>query len=227
MADDIDLKLAEIDNENKKIALEAEREKTAQAAAAARGRKSEGWLKFVIGGVIGAAAAYGTAYLEYSGKIKEAEFVYQNRDREIDLELAKLSLTILSGDYDENEVEKSLPARMFALRALSVGTGVEISPEDMDTWAKTGVTPAAKDDLWGLFGPVTSGNDNFAARKRFKNESRERCIVDDEGDRICGPFSRFTGPTTGCVWLLQESDGEGFGIPRDVCGLLTRDQVFE
>lgn len=139
MADEIDLRLAEVERERSQIQLALEQEKTLQAKADATARKSEGWLRFVVGGVIGAVAAYSVAFLEY-----------RNRDREIDLELAKLSLTILSGEYDKDNPNESLPARKFALRALQKGTGVTIGESDLTSWAKTGATPSASDNIWGL-----------------------------------------------------------------------------
>lgn len=213
MADDIDLRLAEIENENRKIALQAEMEKTAQAKADASGRKSEGWLKFVVGGIIGGIVAYTTAYFEYSGRIKEAEFEYQNRDREIDLELARLSLTILSGEYDKDDVENSLPARMFALRALATGTGVVISDEDMDTWARTGVTPASKDDVWGVTTEVYSGLgwDEF---KFAANNPLRVCVKDENEQKACGPLSRYIDFFTACVAVPRKDELK----IEDICG---------
>lgn len=215
MADEIDLRIAEIDNENKKLALEGEKQKTAQANAEARGRKSEGWLKFVVGGIIGAVAAYGTAYLEYSGQIQEAEFNYQNRDREIDLELAKLSLTILSGEYDQDDVENSLPARMFALRALSTGTGVVISDADMDTWARTGVTPASKEDIWGVTQEITGKS--FGSSSVFGDglAALDGCVTYDTDQEACGAISKVTGAESGCVLQRDRVDKDDV---NEFCG---------
>lgn len=144
MADDIDVRLSELE-------LKREQERTIQGKNETQAKKTVGFFNFVVGGVIGALAAYGTAYLNYSGKIEEVRLQHVNKGREIDLELAKLSLTILSGEY-KDDIDETLPARMFALNALEKGTGVPISDSDKRVWARTGITPAGDAETWNMFG---------------------------------------------------------------------------
>mgnify|MGYP001794561574 CR=1 FL=1 len=92
------------------------------------------WKVAVIGAVAGGLLTLaGTAAVAY------LEFI--NRGKELNLELAKLSLTILAGEYDPDADQNPLPARRFAIRALAAGTGVTIPDEDIETWARTGATP--------------------------------------------------------------------------------------
>lgn len=71
-------------------------------------------------------------------------FDFLNKGRELDLELARLSLRILAGEYDP-ENDQSLPARLFALDALEKGTGVKIPSGNKDQWARSGLTPLVED----------------------------------------------------------------------------------
>lgn len=83
----------------------------------------------VIGGVIGFLGTALPAYLTYS-----------NRDKEVDLELAKLSLSMLAEAEGDQELSM-LPARRFAVKALLQGTRVELSDEDIEYWVTKGKTP--------------------------------------------------------------------------------------
>ena len=50
-----------------------------------------------------------------------AWFDFQSRDRELDLDLARMALSIIAGEYDA-ESEASYPSRRFALDMLEAGT---------------------------------------------------------------------------------------------------------
>ncbi len=62
---------------------------------------------------------------------------YFNRDRELDLEMVKISLSILSGENKDS----SAPGRRFALRSLEKYSGVEIPPDDFNSWVQNGTVP--------------------------------------------------------------------------------------
>ncbi|MFY0661304.1 MAG: hypothetical protein JXR15_12490 [Shimia sp.] len=123
MADENDLRIAE-------LKLAQTKEQTLHHKADADAKKRVAYFNFVLGGLIGGLVAFGGSYLNF-----------HNKDREIDLELARISLTILSGDYEKDN-EDSYPARVFALDALQAGTGVTISDANKQAWARTGNTPA-------------------------------------------------------------------------------------
>lgn len=88
-------------------------------------------LKELITGAVGAA-------LGATATIATGAFGYLNKDRELDLQMVGVALTILSGERDTQE---SIPARKFALRALSEYSNIEIPPEEFETWASIGVVP--------------------------------------------------------------------------------------
>lgn len=70
--------------------------------------------------------------------VSTGAFSYFNKDRELDLKMVDISLTILSGDHD---TKNSLEARKFALRALSKYADVEIPDTELETWANQGILP--------------------------------------------------------------------------------------
>ncbi|UCI21082.1 hypothetical protein FJ970_09070 [Mesorhizobium sp. B2-1-8] len=87
----------------------------------------------VIGAVVGAIATVWTG-----------AFGYWNKNRELDIEMVRVSLSILAGENKDT----SLPGRKFALRALSRYSGVEIPDEEFDKWASTGTVPPSLESWW-------------------------------------------------------------------------------
>lgn len=78
-----------------------------------------------------------SAFIGALSSIAVASISYINRDRELDLEMVKISLSILSGDNRDS----SAPGRRFALRALATYSGVTIPPDDFSTWVENGTVP--------------------------------------------------------------------------------------
>lgn len=71
---------------------------------------------------------------------------YTSQSRELDLKMVDISLSILSGDRggvgkdvdSKSAYEEYRLARLFALRALSKYSGVEIPEDEMAQWATSG-----------------------------------------------------------------------------------------
>ncbi|MEX0306034.1 MAG: hypothetical protein AB3N12_01495 [Ruegeria sp.] len=238
MSDEIDVRIAELQ-------LKQEQEKTLQVSAENRAKKTVGFYNFVVGGILGGLIAYIGAYYQYAGLVEQARLEHENKGREIDLELARLSLTILSGEY-QDEIDETLPARMFALNALERGTGVEIPEEDKDTWARTGITPAGDALKWADLGAIEKEVTRVTPRDWFGNTNQQierdlrvqELITRDEIDLTnstcvlgvgwfgfntvphCGPFAFVDEKTNEtCIGLrLKPSDSEGFWTA--VCGSL-------
>lgn len=78
-----------------------------------------------VGAVAGAAAT-----------ISVGAFGYLNKDRELDIRMVDIGLSILSG---ENKGTDSEPGRRFALRLLERYTEIDIPDEDFKAWIKRGV----------------------------------------------------------------------------------------
>lgn len=91
-------------------------------------------------------AACGAA-LGALGTISVAATGYLNKDRELDIEMVRVSLNILSGEAKED----SEPGRRFALRTLSKYSGVDIPEAEFSDWVKGGTIPkpAISPDLCG------------------------------------------------------------------------------
>src|SRR3954462_1752863 len=82
-----------------------------------------------LGGIVGTVGTLAAALVA-------AWFGYLNKDRELDIEMVRVSLSILTGENKET----SLPGRRFALKALDQYSGIRIP--DQDEWARNGtVTP--------------------------------------------------------------------------------------
>lgn len=71
-----------------------------------------------------------------AGTIFAATTVYLNRDRELDLEMVRLSIAILSAPYSNSEADPI--QRRFAVESLRKFSGVELSDEEVAAWAKAG-----------------------------------------------------------------------------------------
>lgn len=65
-----------------------------------------------------------------------ATFAYLNKDRELDIRMVDIGLSLLSG---KNEGATSVPARGFALRVLSKYSGVDIPADEFQTWVSEGI----------------------------------------------------------------------------------------
>ncbi|WHO22653.1 hypothetical protein G6L90_06740 [Agrobacterium tumefaciens] len=78
-----------------------------------------------------------TAIFTAIGVVGAASFGYFNKDRELDIEMVRVSLNILSGEAKDT----SVPGRRFALRTLEKYSGVEIPVEELKEWAERGTIP--------------------------------------------------------------------------------------
>ncbi|MBN7755554.1 hypothetical protein JYP46_01850 [Nitratireductor aquimarinus] len=83
-------------------------------------------LASIAGAAVGAIATISTG-----------AFGYMNKDRELDIEMVQVSLSILQGE----NTETSIPGRKFALRSLAKFTGIEIPDSEFEEWARTGTLP--------------------------------------------------------------------------------------
>lgn len=82
------------------------------------------------------ASALATA-ITAAATIATGAFGYLNKDRSLDIEMVRISLSILSGENKDT----SLNGRKFALRALSKFSGVNIPQDEFETWAESGTVP--------------------------------------------------------------------------------------
>lgn len=62
---------------------------------------------------------------------------YFSKDRELDIEMVRISLSILAGE----NADTSLPGRKFALRTLSQYSKIDIPSEEFEDWAQRGTIP--------------------------------------------------------------------------------------
>ncbi len=73
-------------------------------------------------------------------------FGYLSKDRELDIEMVRISLSILASEKQE-EAEWG---RRFALRALSKYSEVEIPADEFKAWAEKGTLPEVESSsAWG------------------------------------------------------------------------------
>lgn len=70
-----------------------------------------------------------------------ATYTYWNTDRSLDIEMVRISLSILSGENQDT----SLNGRKFALRSLAKYSDVEIPDDEFEQWALTGTVPEPTD----------------------------------------------------------------------------------
>lgn len=88
-------------------------------------------FKLIGSGTVGAIIGIlGAAYADTLG--------YLHEDRELDIRMVDISLGILRGE--RGDVNAAVPARRYAIRMLAEFSGVYISPEETEEWAK-GDTP--------------------------------------------------------------------------------------
>lgn len=216
MANELDVRIEE-------LKLEQAIQEVEKSKIDAGEKKQNSFLNYVIGGLIGAVVTLAGAYLNF-----------HNKDREIDLELARLSLNILSGEYEPGD-KNSLPARMFALNALERGTGVLIPYDDKQTWAKTGLTPVS-DIFTGIkvsAGPAETLLQEIRLRTRRTQlietgrweQSPEVCIeASFFAPRICGQYIEYDeDQKEACIFVAHETPDPGYEkfVTGDVgCGSL-------
>jgi|GEM_PF-1756769 hypothetical protein len=97
-------------------------------------------MKVVLAAAIGAIVSLCGAYM-----------TFHTASRDLDIRMVDISLSILSGDKGvgtvDEKTEEYLYSRTFALRSLAKYSGVDIPPDDLDAWAKSGKI---------AFGPVPS-----------------------------------------------------------------------
>jgi hypothetical protein len=79
-----------------------------------------------------------TAVLAFAGSFGGAWLGWQNKDRELNIRMVEIGLSILKGDSTD---EKGMPARTFAIELIKTYSGVAISDETYATWQKSGSVP--------------------------------------------------------------------------------------
>ncbi|MEP1934940.1 MAG: hypothetical protein ABJJ37_27010 [Roseibium sp.] len=84
------------------------------------------------------AAAVGSLF-SLVGTIGAASFGYFNKDKELDIQLVNVGLSILRGEATGDK--DTIQARRFALRLLKKYADVDIPKDEAEDWAKTGITP--------------------------------------------------------------------------------------
>lgn len=94
--------------------------------------REAGWA--FAGAVVGAA-------IGALGTIWTSAFGYWNKDRELDIQMVNIALSILGGENKET----SLPGRKFAVDLLETYSRVPIDDGDALKWAETGTLPP---DVW-------------------------------------------------------------------------------
>lgn len=70
-----------------------------------------------------------------------AYFVFIKENRELDIRMVELSLSILKGEFKDDQISNPIHARRFALRVLEKFSGVEIDDDELENWAKGGGVP--------------------------------------------------------------------------------------
>jgi len=89
----------------------------------------------------------GVAALGSIATIWTGAFGYWNTDRSHDIEMVRISLSIMQGENKET----SLQGRKFALRALEKYSDVKIPEEEFEIWAKSGTIPETVFPLAAVF----------------------------------------------------------------------------
>lgn len=119
---------------------------------------SNGLWGVILGGVLTAGAA-----------VAGSAVTYWNTDRGHDIDMVRISLSILGG---ENE-DTSIYGRRFALRALEQYADIDIPDDEFENWARSGTIPDAE---WigtsyyapGWFGGMQSGRTTAESRTFFR-----------------------------------------------------------
>lgn len=171
------------------IQMNEVKNRSGEAKALAHISRSEKIWVAAIGafsGMVGAALTYSIV----------AWFEFQNRDRELDLELANIALAIMAGKHDP-EAGTSYPSRRFAVDALEKGTGVAISNDLKEQWARSGevnfgAVPAS------LNGKLRSGADLQALARDIRKRTCRIVAISrgakiDDAERFCADDSLMEG----------------------------------
>lgn len=148
----------------------------------------------LFGGLLGAIGSGLVGWFEFSSK-----------DKELNLELAQISLQLLSGDYDPEGERNPIPARRFAIQTLVEGTGVRLSQEDIELWATNGATPgqlgvqpsrqidrSSTEYLSAGLDFDTETTGGFRLIEGDPNFGDFTCIQDEENEVWCGEYWSFT-----------------------------------
>ena len=124
------------------------------------------WQALIVG-VVSAVLTFGAA-------VAATSTGYLNKNRELDIQMVNVSLSILRGDSKGTESEM---ARRFALRALGKYSGVEIPAEEFDAWVSGGTVP---------FKP-TGWSSALASLYLYEGMSDEQCeaLGQDAARAIC------------------------------------------
>jgi hypothetical protein len=86
----------------------------------------------------------GAAALGALATIFTGAFGYWNTDRSHDIEMVRISLSIMQGENKET----SLPGRKYALRVLEKYSGIDIPTREFELWAKSGTIPDTVFSTW-------------------------------------------------------------------------------
>lgn len=95
-----------------------------------RTQRRRWWQDALIAGAGAAFALVGVGITASTG--------FASKNRELDIAMVNVSLSILRGD---NDGTKSTRARSFALRTLAKYSGVDISAVDFESWLNDGTVP--------------------------------------------------------------------------------------
>ncbi|TWF56570.1 hypothetical protein [Neorhizobium alkalisoli] len=107
-------------------------------------------------GVVGALIASTTGFI--------------NKDRELDIEMMRVALSILSEASNPAANEELEPQRKFAVRALEKFSGIEIEYGDFETWAREGVVPKVAESVEQVCGRLAHNFSNYK-RTHFSSAS--------------------------------------------------------
>ena len=81
------------------------------------------------------------AVISSAATLGVASLTFYKDTRELDIEMVRLSLSILKGEYEKSGIEEPIHARRFALKALTRFSGVEMSENEIEAWAQRGGVP--------------------------------------------------------------------------------------
>ncbi|WP_299739061.1 hypothetical protein [uncultured Roseobacter sp.] len=85
------------------------------------------------------------AFLTTVATIGAASLTFFKESRELDIEMVKLSLAILKGEFEAEDSSEPIHARRFALKALVRFSGVEMTNDELEQWAQRGGVPIDED----------------------------------------------------------------------------------